>query len=99
MLAVTLLAACTNQATHSFTPPPTASGPPPGSAPASPAGPGTVPGASSSVATSARIADILATMNADAFNPQASPVKGATRPGGLFINWRGSWRGKGAGPL
>jgi hypothetical protein len=32
-------------------------------------------------------------MNANAFNPQARPVQGATRPGGLFINWRGNWQG------
>lgn len=32
-------------------------------------------------------------MNAHAFNPQAPPVSGASRPGGLFINWRSTWRG------
>jgi hypothetical protein len=32
-------------------------------------------------------------MNANAFNPHAPPVSGASRPGGLFINWRGTWRG------
>ena len=32
-------------------------------------------------------------MNADAFNPQAPPAEGVSDPGGLFINWRGTWQG------
>jgi hypothetical protein len=49
--------------------------------------------ATSKPATAARIRDILQDMNAYAFNPQAPPVSGARRPGGLFINWRGTWQG------
>jgi hypothetical protein len=32
-------------------------------------------------------------MHTHAFNPQAPPAKGASHPGGLFINWRGTWNG------
>ena len=85
-LAMTLLmAACTNQVPH-----PSASGAPAMSSAPTPA-PGSV--AASEPATAARIFDILQEMNANAFNPQAPPVGGASRPGGLFINWRGTWPG------
>jgi hypothetical protein len=53
----------------------------------------TLPGAGHDPATAARIYDVLQDMNADAFNPLAPPVSGASTPGGLFINWRGSWDG------
>jgi hypothetical protein len=49
--------------------------------------------ASGEPVTAVRIRDILEDMDADAFNPQAPPVSGASGPGGLFINWRGSWQG------
>jgi uncharacterized repeat protein (TIGR01451 family) len=63
--------------------------------PGSPAAPTPAPGAiaASTPATVARIQDILADMGAYAFNPQAPPASGAGQPGGLFINWRGSWSG------
>jgi hypothetical protein len=90
MLAVTLLAACTHQTVRpsptSAPPADRGSGSTPSSAPAPPSGAG-------EAATAARIQDILTNMNANAFNPQAPPVEGASRPGGLFINWRGSWQG------
>jgi hypothetical protein len=44
-------------------------------------------------ATNARIRDILLDISARGFNPQAAPVSGAREPGGLFINWRGTWSG------
>jgi hypothetical protein len=44
-------------------------------------------------ATASRIHDILQSMHAHAFNPQAPPAKGASHPGGLFVNWRGTWNG------
>jgi len=44
-------------------------------------------------ATAARIRDILREEKVHAFNPRAIPVSGASRPGGLFINWRGTWPG------
>jgi hypothetical protein len=47
-------------------------------------------------ATAARIYDVLRDMSVKAFNPSAPPVSGARRPGGLFINWRGSWNGDSA---
>jgi hypothetical protein len=82
-LAMTLiLAACTNQAPHS--------GPAPATSPAAVPSPGST---ASEPATAARIRDILQDMNANAFNPQAPPASGASRPGGLFINWRGTWPG------
>lgn len=52
--------------------------------------------AASEPTTGARIRDILQDMNDNAFNPQAPPVSGASRPGGLFINWRGTWPGDSA---
>ena len=82
-----LLAACTNQTSHSSP----ACGPAPAAGSALISPPGNT--AASEPATAARIGDILQDMNASAFNPQAPPVSGASRPGGLFINWRGTWRG------
>ncbi|MBO0884821.1 MAG: hypothetical protein J2P17_31720, partial [Mycobacterium sp.] len=32
-------------------------------------------------------------MHAYGFNPQAPPTKNVSQPGGLFINWRGTWDG------
>jgi hypothetical protein len=84
-LALTLLAACTSQTPNS--PPP--SGGPPATKPVHVASP--PPG--SEPATAGRIRDILQDMDANAFDPHAVPVSGASRPGGLFINWQGSWRG------
>lgn len=49
--------------------------------------------AASAPATAARIRAILRDMSGHAFNPQAPPAGGASRRGGLFINWRGTWRG------
>ena len=75
---ITLLAtACTGQISH----PSPSPAPSPGN---------TVTGGS---VTAARIRDILLDMGADGFNPQAPPVSGASQPGGLFINWRGTWPG------
>lgn len=43
--------------------------------------------------TVARIRDVLMDMATSAFNPRATPVSGGRAPGGLFINWRGTWSG------
>ena len=82
-----LLAACAHQAPH----PSFACGPVRAASPAlvSPLG----GAAASDSATAARIRAILQDMNANAFNPHAPPVSGASSPGGLFINWRGTWQG------
>lgn len=73
-----LVAACTSQITKS-------------SVTLVPSSPGKV--IKRDTATVARIRDILVDMGANAFNPQAPPVSGARRPGGLFINWKGAWTG------
>ena len=79
-----LVAACTSQAPHP-----------------SPRVPASSPGSTVAAepATNARIRDILLDISADGFNPQAPPVSGARQPGGLFINWRGTWSGKQATAL
>jgi hypothetical protein len=43
----------------------------------------------------ARVIDILTTMHTHGFNPSAPIAKGNGQapPGGLYINWRGSWDG------
>jgi hypothetical protein len=74
-----LLAACTHQAAPASTP-----------APATNSVPTPPPGGESATG---RILDILQDMNANAFDRQAPPVSGASLPGGLFINWRGTWPG------
>jgi hypothetical protein len=88
-MTLLLLAACTNQVRPS--------GPlvrPSGPSPVTSSPPTPSPGSSvGESATAARIRDILQDMNTNGFNPQAPPVSGATRPGGLFINWRGTWPG------
>jgi hypothetical protein len=87
-LATTLLlAACSHQTAQPLpaSAPPTAINSPPV------VPPGSV--AARQPATSSRVYDILQDMNANAFNPLAPPVSGASRPGGLFINWRGTWQG------
>lgn len=85
LAVVLLLSACQGQAPRPSPPPsrPTSrvATPPPGST------------ATRQPATAARIHDILQGMNAYGFNAQAPPAKGASQPGGLFINWRGTWNG------
>lgn len=85
-LALTLIA-CTHQAAQ----PSPASSPPQTKSPVPAPGPSS--GTVGEPATGARIRDILQDMNVNAFNPQARPANGASLPGGLFINWRGNWRG------
>jgi hypothetical protein len=89
-LGVTLLlAACTHQTAQ----PPSATSAPTVATNSAPPVPPPGSAAAREPATAARIYYILQDMNANAFNPQAPPVKGASRPGGLYINWRGSWQG------
>jgi hypothetical protein len=45
------------------------------------------------VGNAQRLTDILDDMHGHAFNPGAPPGKNSTLPGGLFINWRGTWNG------
>lgn len=79
-LALTLvLAACTHQAAN----PPSTPAPATNSVPTPPGG----------ESATGRILGILQDMNANAFDPQAPPVSGASLAGGLFINWRGTWPG------
>lgn len=61
------------------------SGPLPTEAPAPPSTPTTT--------ALQRLADILNDMHQDAFNPQAPSTKSSSLPGGLFVNWRGTWDG------
>jgi hypothetical protein len=86
-LAGTLLAACSNQSAQPYSPPATTSRTPVPS-------PGSL--AAREPSTAARIYDVLQDMSLRAFNPLAPPVSGASRAGGLFINWRGSWNGAAA---
>jgi hypothetical protein len=89
VLAAAPLAACTNQgAQPRSSPAPTNTSPPPVALPDSPA--------ARAPATAARVYDVLQDMSVNAFNPSAPPVNGAVHPGGLFINWRGSWSGDSA---
>jgi hypothetical protein len=75
-----LVSACTGQVSHPSPPVPAPS----------PSHGGTVANQS---ATAARIRDVLLDIGTNGFNPQAPPVSGARQPGGLFINWRGTWSG------
>jgi hypothetical protein len=88
VLAGVSVAACTNQAPQPPSPAPTVTVSPPVPVPGSPA--------ARAPATAARIYDVLQDMSVNAFNPSAPPVSGSSRPGGLFINWRGSWNGDSA---
>jgi hypothetical protein len=80
-IAITLVAACTHQT------------PQPRPTPLHSTSPALGHAGPPEPATAARVLDILRQMNANAFNPQAPPAKGASRPGGLFVNWRGTWQG------
>jgi hypothetical protein len=77
-LAATLVTACSYS-------PVTLTGAPPAATPGSLAARDPV--------TAARIYDVMRDMHADAFNPLAPPVSGASGPGGLYVNWRGNWNG------
>jgi hypothetical protein len=92
---VSLITACTSShaipVTSTTTTPPSTAAP----ATASTAAPAVSGAAGIDPANLARVADILTTMHTHAFNPTAPVVKGNGQalPGGLYINWRGSWDG------
>ena len=64
-----------------------------GSAPPAPTTTAVVPVTPGRPETARRVSDILVSMHQHAFNPSAPAAKGGAAPGGLFINWVGTWDG------